>query len=133
MVLLVYSVISPITNFVVAFCFVYMGSIFRHQFIYIYPARSDSGGKMWINFIRVLVSCMFIGEVTSTLNEAETCDAFRLVSYYLLGVPSVVQSYGLTRFEESRECRPTHGPLNRHHYPFFNIHQSATLSSDRES
>jgi hypothetical protein len=64
-VLLVYSVIAPIVNFVMAFCFMYMGIAYRHQFIYIYPARPDSGGKLWTSFIDVLLACLFIGESTS--------------------------------------------------------------------
>ena len=64
-VLLVYSVISPLTNYFVAGCFVYMGAVFRHQFIYIYPAEADSGGKIWIKFIRIFLACMLIGEATS--------------------------------------------------------------------
>jgi hypothetical protein len=64
-VLLVYSVIAPITNFVMAFCFMYMGTAYRHQFIYIYPARPDSGGKLWTSFIGVLLVCLFIAEFTS--------------------------------------------------------------------
>ena len=64
-VLLVYSVISPLTNYFVAICFMYMTAVFRHQFVYIYPATSDSGGKMWIKFIRIFIACLFIGEFTS--------------------------------------------------------------------
>jgi Calcium-dependent channel, 7TM region, putative phosphate len=66
MVFLVYAVISPITCFVIAFCFVYMGSMFRHQFVYIYPAQPDSGGKIWMGFIRILLVCLLVAEVTST-------------------------------------------------------------------
>jgi hypothetical protein len=64
-VLLVYSVVAPITNFVMAFCFMYMGAAYRHQFIYIYPPRPDSGGKLWTSFIGVLLVCIFIAEFTS--------------------------------------------------------------------
>jgi hypothetical protein len=110
-VLLVYSVISPITNFVVAFCFVYMGSIFRHQFIYIYPARSDSGGKMWINFIRVLVSCMFIGEVTimGLLGLKKAASAVPLmvpliVTTILFSTYINQQHFRVTENLPSREC-----------------------------
>ena len=65
-VIFVYSVMSPLTNFFAAFCFAYMGWMFRHQFVYIYPAESDSGGRLWISFIRITITCMFIGEFTST-------------------------------------------------------------------
>jgi hypothetical protein len=66
MVLLVYSVIAPITNFVMGFCFLYMNTAYRHQFIYIYPARPDSGGKLWTSFIGILLVCIFIAEITIT-------------------------------------------------------------------
>lgn len=65
MVLLVYAVMSPITAFVLGFCFFYMESAYRHQFVYIYPATSDSGGKMWTKFINILLVCMLVAEVTS--------------------------------------------------------------------
>jgi len=64
MVLLVYAVMSPITSFVLAFCFFYLESAYRHQFVYIYPATSDSGGKMWTKFISILLVCMLVAEVT---------------------------------------------------------------------
>jgi hypothetical protein len=71
-VLLVYSVIAPIVNFVMAFCFIYMAICYRHQFIYIYPARPDSGGKLWTSFIGVLLVCLFIAEFTSKLYSERT-------------------------------------------------------------
>lgn len=37
MIFLVYAVIAPLVSFVMAFCFLYMGSAYRHQFVYIYP------------------------------------------------------------------------------------------------
>jgi calcium permeable stress-gated cation channel len=65
---LVYAVIAPITSFVLAFCFLYMGAAYRHQIVYIYPTHPDSGGKLWTRFIGILISCMFIAEVTGTLD-----------------------------------------------------------------
>ena len=73
MVLFVYSVISPLTNFVLAFVFLALGTLLRHQFIYIYPTVPDSGGKIWVGFIKIMVTCMIIGEVTSECFSA--CDA----------------------------------------------------------
>jgi Calcium-dependent channel, 7TM region, putative phosphate len=65
MVMLVYAVISPVTSFVTALCFLVMGSIFRHQFVYIYPTVPDSGGKIWMSFIRTLLPCLIVAEITS--------------------------------------------------------------------
>ena len=68
MVLLVYSVISPLANFFLAFVFLALGTMLRHQFIYIYPTVPDSGGKIWVNFIKILVTCMLVAEITSKWN-----------------------------------------------------------------
>jgi calcium permeable stress-gated cation channel len=65
---LVYAVIAPITSFVLAFCFLYMGAAYRHQMVYIYPTHPDSGGKLWTRFIGILITCMLIAEVTGTLD-----------------------------------------------------------------
>jgi hypothetical protein len=67
MVLFVYTAISPLTNFILAFCFLFLGTMLRHQFIYVYPTVPDSGGKIWANFIRIFVSCMIVAQITSTL------------------------------------------------------------------
>eukprot|EP00977_Amphora_coffeiformis_P023446 scaffold13397_cov183-Amphora_coffeaeformis.AAC.5 len=64
MVLFVYSVISPLTNFILAFVFLALGIILRHQFIFVYPTVPDSGGKIWVNCIKILVTCMLVAEVT---------------------------------------------------------------------
>lgn len=50
---LVYAVIAPLTSFVLGFCFLIMFISYRHQFIFIYPKKPDSGGKLWVRFIRV--------------------------------------------------------------------------------
>jgi len=42
-----------------------MGSAYLHQFVFIYPKNPDSGGKLWTKFIRYLLVCMLISEVTS--------------------------------------------------------------------
>ena len=64
MVYLVYSVIAPLVSFVLAFCFVLRGALFRHQFIYVYPPKRDSGGRIWMEFIRILTVCLLIAELT---------------------------------------------------------------------
>ena len=65
MVLFVYSVISPLTNFFLAFVFLALGTILRHQFIFVYPTVPDSGGKLWVGFIKIMVTCMLVAQVTS--------------------------------------------------------------------
>jgi hypothetical protein len=63
MVYFVYATIAPITNFFLALCFLLMAAGYRHQFVYIYPTASDSGGKLYVNFIRLLPNCMLIAQV----------------------------------------------------------------------
>jgi calcium permeable stress-gated cation channel len=57
-IIFVYSTVAPIVNFVLGFLLLLLASLFRHQFIFIYPATPDSGGRLWINFMRLLASCM---------------------------------------------------------------------------
>ena len=80
-VMLVYAVIAPMTSFIQAFCFMIvsvplffhlfanfglqMHVCYRHQFVYIYPKNPNSGGKVWTNFIKVLLSCLLIAQFTS--------------------------------------------------------------------
>jgi Calcium-dependent channel, 7TM region, putative phosphate len=66
MILLVYAVISPLTSLVTAFCFLFAESVCRHQATFIYPTIPDSGGKIWMRFISVLLACLLIAEFTST-------------------------------------------------------------------
>jgi calcium permeable stress-gated cation channel len=64
-VLFVYSPIAPLTSIIMVACFLYMGAVYRHQFIYIYPNRRDSGGFFWMYFIRLVFVCMLIAQFTS--------------------------------------------------------------------
>jgi hypothetical protein len=60
----VYQVIAPLTSYILGFCFVIMRPVFLHQFVYIYPASPDSGGVIWADFIKILLICMIIAELT---------------------------------------------------------------------
>ncbi|KAL7578677.1 hypothetical protein ACA910_009816 [Epithemia clementina (nom. ined.)] len=64
MVLFVYCVISPMTPLITAFCFAFLGTMFRGQFIYIYGKHPDSGGKLWASFIQIMLTCMLIAQFT---------------------------------------------------------------------
>ncbi|CAB9519234.1 CSC1-like protein ERD4 [Seminavis robusta] len=64
MVYLVYVVIAPLVSFVCAFCFLLLEVLFRHQMIYIYKRTPDSGGRLWMNFIKILTTCFLIAELT---------------------------------------------------------------------
>mmetsp|Transcript_20279 Transcript_20279/g.34620 ORF Transcript_20279/g.34620 Transcript_20279/m.34620 type:complete len:394 (+) Transcript_20279:1167-2348(+) len=64
MVMFVYSTLAPIVNYFLAFCFIIMGSGYRHQFVYNYPKTPDSGGKLWVGFIGVALTCMLVAQMT---------------------------------------------------------------------
>lgn len=64
MVTFVYSSLAPITNFFLAFCYLLLGSGYRHQLIYIYPPTPDSGGRLWLGFIAIVQTCMLIAQIT---------------------------------------------------------------------
>lgn len=40
-------------------------AVFRHNFIYIYPAGRDSGGNMWAVFLQFTLAAMFTAQLTS--------------------------------------------------------------------
>lgn len=89
MVMFVYSILAPITNFIMAFCFLYMSSILRHQFIYVYPSVPDSGGEIWAKCINVIIYCMLIAELTSTLSKVGGHKtAYELLSHVIFAVNS---------------------------------------------
>lgn len=66
MIFLVYATIAPLASYILGLCFLVMGGLFRHQFIYIYKPHPDSGGYLYLAFIRTLTTCMIIAEVTIT-------------------------------------------------------------------
>ena len=41
-----------------------MGVLFRHHFVYIYNAKPDSGGFLYLNFMKIFMTCLLIGEIT---------------------------------------------------------------------
>lgn len=89
-IMLVYATIAPLTVFIQGFCFLFVSLFltcsfvkfiftltrynchtsqmmicYKHQFVYIYPYNSDSGGKIWMNFVSVLMPCLLIAQFTS--------------------------------------------------------------------
>lgn len=61
----VYQAIAPLTVFILGFCFVLTRTAYLHNLIYIHPNTRDSGGRIWITFIRILIYTMFIAEFTT--------------------------------------------------------------------
>jgi hypothetical protein len=64
MVLFVYSSLAPIVPWFVGMFFLLMGSCYRQNFIHNYPKAADSGGQLWISFVKILMTCMLVAEVT---------------------------------------------------------------------
>eukprot|EP00562_Extubocellulus_spinifer_P004070 CAMPEP_0178517898 /NCGR_PEP_ID=MMETSP0696-20121128/25950_1 /TAXON_ID=265572 /ORGANISM="Extubocellulus spinifer, Strain CCMP396" /LENGTH=936 /DNA_ID=CAMNT_0020148387 /DNA_START=89 /DNA_END=2899 /DNA_ORIENTATION=- len=63
MVLYVYGCMSPVTAYFTLAIFLLIAMGFRNQFIYIYPIANDSGGKLWLNFTKMSVTCMILAEI----------------------------------------------------------------------
>jgi hypothetical protein len=63
MVLFVYAPIAPITSFFVGLCFILMEIGYRHQLIYVYPVRPDSGGKIFASFLHLILTCIIVAQV----------------------------------------------------------------------
>ena len=64
MVGFVYTTIAPITCYVLAVCFLAMGSAYRNQFFFIYSTNPDSGGMLWMRFVNIALICMLVAQVT---------------------------------------------------------------------
>lgn len=63
-VFFVYAPLAPITSIFMCTCFLIMGAVYRNQFIFIYPTFPDSGGKIWVQFMQIVPTSLFIGEFT---------------------------------------------------------------------
>ena len=64
MVLFVYTVVAPLSNFFLAVCFLLLESGYRYQLYHNYPPTPDSGGKLFKNFIFMMFACMVIAQLT---------------------------------------------------------------------
>jgi len=111
MVLLVYSVISPLTNFFLAFCFLFLGTLLRHQFLYVYPKVPDSGGKIWSNFIKIFLGCMLMAQLTMLgllgLKKATIASPFFVPLLIITGLFNVYirqQHFRTAEFLPTRNC-----------------------------
>ena len=62
MIMMVYTVIAPITPVITGGVFLFIWSMYKHQFVHNYPVGTDSGGKLYANFIQVILTCMLIAE-----------------------------------------------------------------------
>jgi hypothetical protein len=64
MILFVYTTISPLVNWFCVFLFLFASCVYRYQFVFNYPDTPDSGGEMWLYFVRVILACILIAQLT---------------------------------------------------------------------
>ena len=64
MIMFVYTTISPIVNWFCVFLFLFASCVYRYQFVFNYPDTPDSGGEVWLYFVRVILACILIAELT---------------------------------------------------------------------
>lgn len=64
MVMFVYSMISPLVNWFCVFLFLFASCVYRYQFVFNYPNTPDSGGEVWLYFVRVILACIVIAQLT---------------------------------------------------------------------
>lgn len=64
MILFVYSVMSPITSFVMAFAFTAFAVVYKIQYASVYDPSHDTGGQLWARAIRFIIACVVIAEFT---------------------------------------------------------------------
>lgn len=63
-VLFVYSVLHPIANLILFPAFLFLQLVYRHQMIYIYDPRNDTGGKLWPAWSGWFIVSLLIAQVT---------------------------------------------------------------------
>ncbi|KAG7370337.1 protein of unknown function DUF221-domain containing protein [Nitzschia inconspicua] len=107
----VYAVLAPIVSVFLFICFLLIGSAYRHQFVYIYPTKPDSGGALYVQFMKIMPTCILIGEITIAgflaLKRTPAASAL-LIPLLVITVLFVVylgqQHYKLTKFLSARQC-----------------------------
>lgn len=107
-ILLTYAVLSPVTCFVMAFCFGASAVAYRSQCAFVYDPRGDGGGLLWPPAMRAVLACAVIGEliVLAVLALKEGKGQAPLV------VPLPVATVLLYRYLEQRHYRAAeHLPL----------------------
>ena len=62
-ILLTYAVLSPVTCFVMAFCFGASAVAYRSQCAFVYDPRGDGGGLLRPPAMRAVLACTVIGEL----------------------------------------------------------------------
>jgi Calcium-dependent channel, 7TM region, putative phosphate len=110
----VYAVLAPITSAFMFICFLLIGAAYRHQFVYIYPTKPDSGGALYVQFMKLVPSCILIGEVTIVgflaLKRIPSASALMLpllIITILFVIYLGQQHFRMTKFLSARQCMAT--------------------------
>ncbi|EER00603.1 hypothetical protein Pmar_PMAR021974 [Perkinsus marinus ATCC 50983] len=64
MILFVYSVMSPISSFVMAIAFSFFSLVYKNQFAVVYAPSCDTKGELWTRAIRFILACLISAEFT---------------------------------------------------------------------
>ena len=114
MILFVYAVIAPLTSIVLVISFLILGSAYRHQLIYIYPPSQESGGRLWLRFVGIVLNCMLVAQVTivALLALKENGVAAGLTVPLLIAT-GLFKSYIKQRHYQVVECLPSHECFRR--------------------
>lgn len=110
----VYAVLAPIVSVFMFICFLLIGAAYRHQFVYIYPTKPDSGGALYVQFMKLVPSCILIGEVTIAgslaLKKTPIASAL-LIPLLVITVLFVIylgqQHFKMAKFLSARQCMDT--------------------------
>lgn len=109
MILFVYAVIAPLTSIVLLAAFPILSSGYRNQFIYIYPPAQESGGRMWMCFVRIITNCLILAQfiISFMLGIKKSIVATTLM------IPLILFTLLFRAFLEQRhfdvvECLPSH-------------------------
>ena len=114
MILFVYSVLAPLTSIVLVLSFLLIGSAYRHQIIYIYPPTQESGGRLWLNFVGIVLNCMMVAQITiiGVMALKESIVATILTVPVLIAT-GLFKSYINQRHFKQVECLPSHECFRR--------------------
>jgi len=63
-ILLVYSVMSPVLNWIMCAVFFLLSMVYRHQVYYIYAPTHETEGNIFPQFVKMVILCIYVAEVT---------------------------------------------------------------------
>lgn len=64
MILFAYSVMAPVVSIIAGICLLLVLLCYRHQFIYVYSKRNDTGGLLFAKFVPLAIGCILVSEIT---------------------------------------------------------------------